>query len=162
MLKLLEKGKLSKTQVTESLLSAKVCLFLGFILFFVLVLVYFSCYWKPMSWILCLVLNSVYFCDFWWFRRFIFVRYWKTTKILISVKVCFFLWFCCRQVVIRARNLRAGANFIPSKSFRARRAYFSNEVLIYFYWFWLVWFWVIECWICLLFVEVSKLVMLCG
>ncbi|KAG6768933.1 hypothetical protein POTOM_024545 [Populus tomentosa] len=31
------------------------------------------------------------------------------------------------QVVIRARNLRAGANFIPSKSFRARRAYFSNE-----------------------------------
>ncbi|KAB5551526.1 hypothetical protein DKX38_008837 [Salix brachista] len=31
------------------------------------------------------------------------------------------------QVVIRARNLRAGANFIPAKSFRARRAYFSNE-----------------------------------
>ncbi|KAL3585052.1 hypothetical protein D5086_011919 [Populus alba] len=31
------------------------------------------------------------------------------------------------QVVIRARNLRAGANFIPSKSFRARRAHFSNE-----------------------------------
>ncbi|OVA09245.1 Protein of unknown function DUF106 [Macleaya cordata] len=31
------------------------------------------------------------------------------------------------QVVIRARNLRAAANFIPPKSFRARRAYFSNE-----------------------------------
>ncbi|KAB5518959.1 hypothetical protein DKX38_023278 [Salix brachista] len=31
------------------------------------------------------------------------------------------------QVVVRARNLRAGANFIPAKSFRARRAYFSNE-----------------------------------
>lgn len=33
-----------------------------------------------------------------------------------------------RQVVIRARNLKAGANFIPPKSFRARRFYFSNEV----------------------------------
>ncbi|KAM7501041.1 hypothetical protein LguiA_025455 [Lonicera macranthoides] len=31
------------------------------------------------------------------------------------------------QVIIRARNLRAGANFIPSKSFLARRLYFSNE-----------------------------------
>ncbi|PON40992.1 hypothetical protein PanWU01x14_293220 [Parasponia andersonii] len=31
------------------------------------------------------------------------------------------------QVVVRARNLRAGANFIPPKSFRARRFYFSNE-----------------------------------
>ncbi|CAN7071183.1 unnamed protein product [Brassica oleracea var. botrytis] len=31
------------------------------------------------------------------------------------------------QVVIRARNLKAGANFIPPKSFRARRFYFSNE-----------------------------------
>jgi hypothetical protein len=31
------------------------------------------------------------------------------------------------QVIIRARNLRASANFIPPKSFRARRAYFSNE-----------------------------------
>ena len=49
---------------------------------------------------------------------------------------------------MRARNLRAGANFIPAKSFRARRAYFSNEVLIYFYCFWFVWFRVIECWIC--------------
>ncbi|KAF9664418.1 hypothetical protein SADUNF_Sadunf16G0016900 [Salix dunnii] len=39
------------------------------------------------------------------------------------------------QVVVRARNLRAGANFIPAKSFRARRAYFSNEVLIFFYFF---------------------------
>ncbi|KAM7270434.1 hypothetical protein ACFE04_029648 [Oxalis oulophora] len=31
------------------------------------------------------------------------------------------------QVVIRARNLRAAANFIPAKSFRARRLYFTNE-----------------------------------
>ncbi|KAF8409665.1 hypothetical protein HHK36_005744 [Tetracentron sinense] len=31
------------------------------------------------------------------------------------------------QVVIRARNLRAAANFIPVKSFRARKVYFSNE-----------------------------------
>ncbi|KAG2248943.1 hypothetical protein Bca52824_088571 [Brassica carinata] len=31
------------------------------------------------------------------------------------------------QVVIRARNLKAGANFIPPKSFRARRFYFSNK-----------------------------------
>ncbi|OMO76939.1 hypothetical protein CCACVL1_15298 [Corchorus capsularis] len=32
-----------------------------------------------------------------------------------------------RQVIVRARNLRAGANFIPPKSFRSRRVYFSNE-----------------------------------
>jgi hypothetical protein len=31
------------------------------------------------------------------------------------------------QVMIRARNLRASANFIPAKSFRARRVYFTNE-----------------------------------
>lgn len=31
-------------------------------------------------------------------------------------------------MIIRARNLRAAANFIPAKSFRARRAYYSNEV----------------------------------
>ncbi|KAL2475725.1 Protein of unknown function DUF106 [Abeliophyllum distichum] len=31
------------------------------------------------------------------------------------------------QVIIRARNLRAAANYIPAKSFRARRVYFSNE-----------------------------------
>ncbi|KAF2306029.1 hypothetical protein GH714_009648 [Hevea brasiliensis] len=31
------------------------------------------------------------------------------------------------QVIVRARNLRSGANFIPSKAFRARRVYFSNE-----------------------------------
>ncbi|KAJ0017530.1 hypothetical protein Pint_09524 [Pistacia integerrima] len=31
------------------------------------------------------------------------------------------------MVILRARNLRAGANFIPAKSFRARRVYFSNE-----------------------------------
>ncbi|KAL0398852.1 UNVERIFIED_CONTAM: ER membrane protein complex subunit [Sesamum radiatum] len=32
------------------------------------------------------------------------------------------------QVIIRARYLRAAANFIPAKSFRARRHYYSNEV----------------------------------
>ncbi|KAK6133249.1 hypothetical protein DH2020_033010 [Rehmannia glutinosa] len=31
------------------------------------------------------------------------------------------------QITIRARNLRAAANFIPAKSFRARRYYYSNE-----------------------------------
>ncbi|CAO2823594.1 unnamed protein product [Amaranthus hypochondriacus] len=31
------------------------------------------------------------------------------------------------QVIIRARNLRSSADFIPSKSFRARRIYYSNE-----------------------------------
>ncbi|KAH9749809.1 ER membrane protein complex subunit 3 [Citrus sinensis] len=31
------------------------------------------------------------------------------------------------QVIVRARNLRAGANFISPKSFRARRVYFCNE-----------------------------------
>ncbi|CAN1123602.1 ER membrane protein complex subunit 3 [Linum perenne] len=44
------------------------------------------------------------------------------------------------QVIIRARNLRAAANFIPPKAFRARRAYFSNEVSEYeslmFLWCW--------------------------
>ncbi|KAK4421388.1 ER membrane protein complex subunit [Sesamum alatum] len=33
------------------------------------------------------------------------------------------------QVIIGARNLRAAANFIPAKSFRARRYYYSNESL---------------------------------
>ncbi|KAL8091168.1 uncharacterized protein LOC141698107 [Apium graveolens] len=31
------------------------------------------------------------------------------------------------QVIMRARNLRAAANFIPVKAFRARKAYFTNE-----------------------------------
>ncbi|KAL2932268.1 ER membrane protein complex subunit 3 [Bienertia sinuspersici] len=31
------------------------------------------------------------------------------------------------QVIIRAKNLRAAANFIPAKSFRARRTYYNNE-----------------------------------
>ncbi|KAJ3678371.1 hypothetical protein LUZ60_002174 [Juncus effusus] len=31
------------------------------------------------------------------------------------------------QAVIRARNLRAGAHYIPSKSFRSRKTYFTNE-----------------------------------
>lgn len=43
-----------------------------------------------------------------------------------------FLFLNYRQVVVRARNLRAGANFIPPKAFRARRNYFSNEVCICF------------------------------
>ena len=33
-------------------------------------------------------------------------------------------------MVLRARNLKAGANFIPAKSFRARRFYFTNEVAL--------------------------------
>lgn len=32
--------------------------------------------------------------------------------------------------MIRARNLRAAANFIPAKSFRARKVYYNNEVRI--------------------------------
>ena len=44
-------------------------------------------------------------------------------------------WWIFRQVIIRARNLRAAANFIPFKSFRARRVYFSNEVCFYSYYF---------------------------
>ncbi|CAA0826479.1 Protein of unknown function DUF106-transmembrane [Striga hermonthica] len=31
------------------------------------------------------------------------------------------------QLIIRARNLRAAANFIPARSFRARKHYYSNE-----------------------------------
>ncbi|TKY47052.1 ER membrane protein complex subunit 3 [Spatholobus suberectus] len=31
------------------------------------------------------------------------------------------------QVILRARNLRVGANFVPSKAFRARKIYFCNE-----------------------------------
>ncbi|XLR69113.1 hypothetical protein S83_019785, partial [Arachis hypogaea] len=31
------------------------------------------------------------------------------------------------QMMLRARNLRAGANFIPAKAFRARKIYFCNE-----------------------------------
>ncbi|WOL02213.1 ER membrane protein complex subunit 3-like [Canna indica] len=31
------------------------------------------------------------------------------------------------QVILRARNLKAAAGFIPAKSFRARRIYFTNE-----------------------------------
>ncbi|XP_078176349.1 uncharacterized protein LOC144569751 [Carex rostrata] len=31
------------------------------------------------------------------------------------------------QAIIRARNLRSGAHLIPSKSFRSRRIYFTNE-----------------------------------
>ncbi|KAF3772010.1 ER membrane protein complex subunit 3 [Nymphaea thermarum] len=31
------------------------------------------------------------------------------------------------QVILRARNLKAAANFIPASSFRSRKAYFTNE-----------------------------------
>lgn len=51
-----------------------------------------------------------------------------------EIQLVFFLWFVCfRQVIVRARNLRAGANFIPPKAFRARRVYFSNEVFFLFF-----------------------------
>lgn len=33
-------------------------------------------------------------------------------------------------MIVRARNLRAAANFIPSKAFRARKIYFCNEVCL--------------------------------
>ncbi|CAL9763061.1 unnamed protein product [Musa acuminata subsp. burmannicoides] len=32
-----------------------------------------------------------------------------------------------RQVILRARNLRAASGFIPAKSFRSRKTYFTNE-----------------------------------
>lgn len=35
-----------------------------------------------------------------------------------------------RQVVIRARNLRTNAQFIPAKAFKARKVYYTNEVII--------------------------------
>ncbi|KAE9589652.1 putative integral membrane protein EMC3/TMCO1 [Lupinus albus] len=34
------------------------------------------------------------------------------------------------QVMLRARNLRAAANFIPSKAFHSRKIYFCNEVCL--------------------------------
>ncbi|RRT66303.1 hypothetical protein BHE74_00004708 [Ensete ventricosum] len=36
-----------------------------------------------------------------------------------------------RQVILRARNLRAAAGFIPAKSFRARKIYYTNETLTF-------------------------------
>ena len=44
----------------------------------------------------------------------------------VLIRFDFVLFY--RQVIIRARNLKAGANFIPLRSFRTRRLYFSNEV----------------------------------
>jgi hypothetical protein len=32
-------------------------------------------------------------------------------------------------VVIRARNLRTNAQFIPAKAFKARKVYYTNEVI---------------------------------
>jgi hypothetical protein len=34
------------------------------------------------------------------------------------------------QVVIRARNLRTNAQFIPAKAFKARKSYYTNEVIL--------------------------------
>ncbi|MQL84254.1 hypothetical protein Taro_016760 [Colocasia esculenta] len=33
------------------------------------------------------------------------------------------------QVIVRARNLRAGANFIPTRAFSSRKFYFTNECI---------------------------------
>lgn len=49
----------------------------------------------------------------------------KACNQLLKFSDCFSVY---RQVIIRARNLRAAANFIPAKSFRARKHYYSNEV----------------------------------
>ena len=35
-----------------------------------------------------------------------------------------------RQVVIRARNLRTNSQFIPAKAFKARKVYYTNEVIL--------------------------------
>jgi hypothetical protein len=35
----------------------------------------------------------------------------------------------CRQVVVRARNLRSNSQYIPAKAFKARKAYYANEVI---------------------------------
>lgn len=40
-----------------------------------------------------------------------------------------FLCFLRRQVVIRARNLRTSAQFIPAKAFKARKSYYTTEVI---------------------------------
>lgn len=34
----------------------------------------------------------------------------------------------CRQMVIRARNLRSNSQYIPAKAFKARKIYYTNEV----------------------------------
>lgn len=63
------------------------------------------------------------------------VRTHEHTSYIVSSEVIFVCSFFSqnfRQVVVRARNLRSGANLIPPKSFRARRLYFSNEVCLYF------------------------------
>ncbi|KAK5791963.1 hypothetical protein PVK06_033076 [Gossypium arboreum] len=48
-------------------------------------------------------------------------------KIVKEGHIHLFSSFTFRQVIVRARNLRGAANFIPPKSFRSRRVYFSNE-----------------------------------
>jgi hypothetical protein len=35
----------------------------------------------------------------------------------------------CRQVVIRARNLRSNSQYIPAKAFKALKSYYTNEVI---------------------------------
>ncbi|MFS7904981.1 putative integral membrane protein EMC3/TMCO1 [Helianthus anomalus] len=51
------------------------------------------------------------------------------SKIIKEGFVQFCISSCLKpgQVVIRARNLRAAANFIPVKAFRARKVYYTNE-----------------------------------
>ncbi|RRT80331.1 hypothetical protein BHE74_00004726 [Ensete ventricosum] len=43
----------------------------------------------------------------------------------------FFARITITQVILRARNLRAAAGFIPAKSFRSRKTYFTNETLTF-------------------------------
>lgn len=55
------------------------------------------------------------------------LRYFLTAKLLRSSKLPDDKIIKEGQVMIRARNLRAAANFIPAKSFRARKVYYNNE-----------------------------------
>lgn len=55
-------------------------------------------------------------------------RWWWSLFCLLIRRFCFYFFVVSSQVIIRARNLKAAANFIPLRSFRTRRLYFSNEV----------------------------------
>lgn len=55
------------------------------------------------------------------------LRYFLSAKLLRSSKLPDDKVIKEGQVMIRARNLRAAANFIPAKSFRARKVYYNNE-----------------------------------
>ena len=53
------------------------------------------------------------------------------TNLLLRIHVFDSIFFLnLRQLIVRARNLRAAANYIPAKSFRARKVYFNNEVRV--------------------------------